>query len=95
MCLENIALLLESLRHWAQENICFFPICCHFNQWVGRKFILFYFCHFNQSVGKNFYLILFGAKFTSMPAMPVLCVHYIAIFCFLDAFCPFRTGNVF
>ena len=25
------------------KNICLFPICCHFNQWVGRKFILFYF----------------------------------------------------
>ena len=25
-----------------KQNICLFPICCHFNQLVGRKFILFF-----------------------------------------------------
>ena len=76
------ACIVSTFHHWdigPQKNICLFPICCHFTQWVGRKFILFYFCHFNQSVGKNFYFILFGAKVTSMP---VLCVHHIAIFVF-------------
>ena len=36
---------------WAQKNIYLFPICCHFNQWVGREFILFFvifFLLFNQ-----------------------------------------------
>ena len=29
-----------------KQNICLFPICCQFNQWVGRKFILFFILFF-------------------------------------------------
>ena len=33
-----------------KQNICLFPICCHFNQWVGGKFILFYFLFYFLSL---------------------------------------------
>ena len=32
-----------------KKNICLFPICCHFNQWVGREFILFFILFFVTS----------------------------------------------
>ena len=35
----------------AKKNICLLPICCHFNQWVGRKFILFFIVTLTKSVG--------------------------------------------
>ena len=33
-----------------KKNICLFPICCHFNQWVGREFILFHFLFYFLSL---------------------------------------------
>ena len=55
----------------AKKNICLFPICCHFNQWVGRKFIFYFiFCHFNQSVGKNYFLFYLAPN--SLPYMSYL-----------------------
>ena len=52
----------------AKKNICLFPICCHFNQWVGRKFILFFIV--TKSVGKNYFLVYLGPD--SLPCMSYL-----------------------
>ena len=52
-----------------KQNICLFPICCHFNQWVGRKFILF-FVTLTKSVGKNYFLVYLGPD--SLPCMSYL-----------------------
>ena len=54
--------------HKAKKNICLFLICCHLNQWVGGKFILFFilfFCHFNQS----------EVRMSCLVRMHVLSVH--------------------
>ena len=56
-----------------KKNICLFPICCHFNQWVGRKFILFFILFFvtsTKSVGKNYFLLHLGPD--SLPCMSYL-----------------------
>ena len=54
-----------------KKNIWLFPICCHFNQWVGREFILFFiFCYFNQSVGKKYFLFYLAPN--SLPCMSYL-----------------------
>ena len=39
---------LDMLR--PKKNICLFPICCHFNQRVGREFILLYFLFYFLSL---------------------------------------------
>ena len=81
-------MIFRFLKCWLRpKKICLFPICCHFNQWVGGKFILYNFSFYFlslQSIGrKELFSILFGAKFTSMH---VLFVHYVTIFCFFDNF---------
>ena len=42
-----------------KKNICLFPICCHFNQWVCRKFFIFFFYFLSlQPIGRIiFYFI--------------------------------------
>ena len=42
LCFLGISQELKGVFHLGQKNICLFPICCLFNQWVGRIFFLFY-----------------------------------------------------
>ena len=56
-----------------KKNICLFPICCYFNQWVGRKFIfffIFFFVTLTKSVGKNYFLVYLRPD--SLPCMSYL-----------------------
>ena len=40
------SLRISDFKVRPKKNICLFPICCHFNQWVGREFILFFILFF-------------------------------------------------
>ena len=42
----------KSCQIGPKKNICLFPICCHFNQWVGREFILFFILFFVTSTNR-------------------------------------------